>query len=408
MLSSLNFGFNMAYSLPGAQGLSDEYEAAFPHIRKALSYFTTGSLASAIIGPVITCVAMRFVGRRILTFVFAILSTIFWLIFLAVSGAHIWLAIALRCILGAITGAGSCLNPVYMVELSLVNSTGFFGSLNQVGISAGFVLCYTCAPALQWRGLAILAAAINFLLVLLVWLVPESPALSEEKLSVPELKPNLLTATWLFWLFACVMAMVFQQTSGINAIIMNLTFLFTRKSGQSDMDANLASALASVAQVISGIIGSFLIERWGNRLIWVLSLALITLTDLAYAVILSRLGDSAPMWLCLVIIFLFLFGYGLGVGPIPWFLVPQTFPPSSVAVPMAVVSCTNWVLAFLIVQFRDEVIFDKDSHVNWPVFLVFGLASFVGTIFGFFFVKGREWVPQPPWPAPWGGELTST
>jgi MFS family permease len=292
-----------------------------------------------------------------------------------------------------------------MVESSESESKGFFGSLNQVGISAGFVLCYTCKPALEWRGLAAFAAVINFLLVLLVWLVPESPAMLEERPTIAEIRDRLLTVNWLFWLFADVMVMVFQQTSGINAIIMNLTFLFTQNQKRLDMDANLASALASVAQVISGIIGSFLIERWKNRRIWILSLSLITITDIVYAIILRQFKEEAPMWLCLVIIFLFLFGYGLGVGPIPWFLVPEMFPGALVPIAMAVVSCVNWILAFLLVQFRDKIIFDEQWKVNWPVFLVFGLASFVGTIFGFYFVRDPPLPPRDPQRSSWADEL---
>jgi MFS family permease len=404
MLSSLNYGFSMAYSLPGTDCLKQDYKMRHPGLKDqpvALDYFSTGFLASAIIGPVITCLALRFVGRRILTFILALLSTLFWLIFVAVQFHPFQLAITLRCILGVIVGAGSCLNPLYMVGLSQ-ESTGFFGSLNQIGISAGFVFCYTCSPALGCQGLAGLAAGINFLLVLLVWLIPESPGISEEKPGILDIKNDLLSANWLFWLFVCVMVMVFQQMSGINMIIMNLTSLFTRQTADTDIDENVASALASVAQVLSGILGSFLIDRWGRRIIWVVSLALITLTDFAYAIF-SRFTDpgSSLIWPSLVIIFLFLFGYGLGVGPIPWFLVPEIFPKTLVAVPMAVVSCVNWILAFVVVVVRGHVMKGGTRQLPWPALVAFGATSFVGTIFGFFFAKNSKPPREELYPDVW-------
>jgi hypothetical protein len=57
------------------------------------------------------------------------------------------------------------------------------------------------------------------------------------------------------------------------------------------------------------------------------------------------------------------------------------------------------------------MIFDERWKVNCPVFLVFGLASFVGIIFGFYFVRDP---PSPlqttgdPRRSLWTDELVST
>jgi MFS family permease len=357
------------------------------------SLFTAATSAAAIAGPLITGVLLRWVGRRPLTFVYSVCGTFFWLLFLAVKANTFTLGIVVRSLCGLLNGAISALSPLYLVEISPPESTGFFGTLNQLGISFGWVVCYTAAIPLDsdWRALAGIGAAVPALLAVLVWFIPESPALAELKDAhgPGEHASTICAKKWLWWLFVCGMLMLFQQTTGINIVLMYLTSFFGGDDSGSDFSL-LASALSSIAQVIACLFGAFLIERIGRRMMWFVSLLGIGVTDLLYAI--SRInadqsGERWPNWVVIVIIFVFIFCFGLGAGPIPWFFVPERFPTALRATGMAIIATLNWVFAFVLIEIREVV-----SHAlnQWPAFVAFAVLSFGGAVFGLFFVFNPE------------------
>jgi MFS family permease len=71
------------------------------------------------------------------------------------SDSVLWLGLLLRALCGLAIGVYSVIVPLYLVELSPPESTGFFGTLHQLGIAVGFVIC--SAWALVHVGFAALA-----------------------------------------------------------------------------------------------------------------------------------------------------------------------------------------------------------------------------------------------------------
>jgi SP family xylose:H+ symportor-like MFS transporter len=182
--------------------------------------------------------------------------------------------------------------------------------------------------------------------------------------------------------------MLFQQTTGVNIVLMYLTAFFGEDETGGDFSM-LASALSSIAQVIAGLFGAFLIERIGRRMMWFISLTGIGIADLLYAISRVRMEDKAPWpdWAIILIVFMFIFCFGLGAGPIPWFFVPERFPTTLRATGMAIIGTLNWVFAFALIIIR-EVMHDRINQ--WPVFITFALLSFGGAVFGLFFVFNPE------------------
>jgi hypothetical protein len=67
--------------------------------------------------------------------------------------------------------------PLYFVEVSPRESTGFFGTINQFGIAVGFFICSVVpATELPWNGVAAIGAIFPFIGIFRIWTVPESPA----------------------------------------------------------------------------------------------------------------------------------------------------------------------------------------------------------------------------------------
>jgi MFS family permease len=385
MLGGLNFGYTMAYGLPASTSI---HETLGNSSSKKSQWFTLSTPLAAIAGPAITGISLHWVGRRTLTIVYGVAAAAVWLLFLwEARETQFPVFIVARGLSGLVTGAFSALIPMYLVEISPPQATGFFGTLNQLGIAAGWVVCYTAAiPLGDHRALAVIGAVFPALLAILVLVFVPADAVREEvdPLMLPD-DDKLLSPRWLWWLFVCTLLMLFQQTTGINVVLMYLTQFFEGPDAQSD-DFNLfASSLSSIAQVVSCLFGAFLIAKFGRRFIWMISMVGIGVTDLWYAV------EGTHNWVGVVVTFVFLLSFGFGAGPIPWFFPAERFPGRLRPTAMAIIATMNWVFAFVIIGLRELVpSLAASGRVTTWLFSVFTLLSFAGALFGYYFVVNTQ------------------
>ena len=101
----------------------------------------------------------------------------------------------------------------------------------------------------------------------------------------------------------------------------------------------------------------------------------------------KSMEEKFPSWFPIVVIFIFLLAFGLGAGPIPWFIVSEMFPPSIRPPAASAVSVSNWTLAFIVIQVFPYM---QDAMKDFGCFMLFAVCSFVGTVFGLFYVKNPE------------------
>jgi MFS family permease len=184
--------------------------------------------------------------------------------------------------------------------------------------------------------------------------------------------------------------MFFQQCSGINAILSNLTDLFERAG--VDVSPGYASTITAVAQPISTLFAGPLIQRFGRKLIWNASFGLIVLSEILFAV--SQwpgITEKFPASLPIVFVFVNLFGFGLGAGPIPWFMASELFPDAVRSGGVAIISTACWILAFCLLQAFPPMLSAIKLH---GVMLFFAVLSTLAILFGAVFVKTPEALEQ--------------
>jgi MFS family permease len=322
----------------------------------------------------------------------------------------LWFTVVIRGLAGLSIGALSALTPLYLVELAPADATGFFGTLNQVGIAIGFVICYlaglpdgTDKPTVYWWLLIGIGLIAPFALMFLVWIVRESPVVENPPqimAEVPEFRESYLDAVppappnglfskeWRGKLIVCLLLMLFQQTTGVNIILVNLTRKFTGGSAvpaRSTTTGRWLSVGSSFTQVVTSMLGAFLIDQWGRRFIWTLSLFGIAVVLGIYAAILGSHNDTGET----ILIFLFISLFGLGCGPIPWFFGAETFPHYLAPQAMSIIASVNWLFACLVMQLQSNYVGEKfttigDSSIT---FAVLAVLSLVGAIFGYHFAE---------------------
>jgi MFS family permease len=279
---------------------------------------------------------------------------------------------------------------MYIVALVPEDVSSFFGTIHQLFVSVGFVVVNAVGTKLGWRDAAWVGAGICALLCILVWLVPEP---KPRAAVIRKTGESVCATPWRAKLILSILLMFFQQLSGINAILLNLTELF--KKANINLRKGYDSAVASCAQVIACLVAGFVIQKFGRKIIWVASFAGIALTDILYGLTQRKHGENKggifnPR-LPVVFIFLNLLAFGIGAGPIPWFIVPQMFGEAVRDTAMSITSAANWLLAFAVVLLFD-VMKKSDRMGTDGSFYLYGAVSAIGAVYGAFFVpkEGQE------------------
>ena len=114
--------------------------------------------------------------------------------------------------------------------------------------------------------------------------------------------------------------MFLQQFSGINGILANLEDILIEAG--LDLDPNYQSGISLIFLLVGNIVGSFMIDKIGQRNKWFIT------TILSFVGCFVMAINDKFRWsniLPLICIFTYNFGFGLGLSSIPWFLVFDLF-----------------------------------------------------------------------------------
>jgi MFS family permease len=355
---------------------------------------------AAIPSSIITTILLHYFDRRPTTFALAIFAIIAWVLFIAFNQTHqpYGLIIFARGLMGVSIGSFSALTPLCMVEIAPMKAIAFFGTLNQLGIAIGFVLCYSLSSTQSWLVMAAIGTVWPFVLACLIKIVPESKYAKPSRDPIDSIM-SLLKFDQVKKIGRWCLLMVFQQTTGVNVFLLKLRQLLDREADIDRFrDGNsgpaVGASLGAVAQVIACLICAALMPHINQRALWSASLAGTSVTNLVFAVIQSQ--NNEHDWLTFTVILCFLLSFGLGAGPIPWFGVPSAdtdhLPLRLRAVAMTAISCLNWTLVTIVL-----VIPIPDHNAEFRQHIVFAVASAFGALWGFFFV-----------PNPWTGPSDKT
>lgn len=175
-----------------------------------------------------------------------------------------------------------------------------------------------------------------------------------------------------------IMLMVFQQFSGINAVIFFTKGIFLSSgSGIGDTSA----IIVGVVQVIMTLTSTVLIERAGRKMLLLFSSCVMTICLAllgAYFDIKDHGKDVSDIgWLPLVSVVLFIISFSVGYGPIPWLMMGELIMPDKRSIATTLSVMVNWVCAFIVTNSFSLMIEDMGS--NWT-FWFFSIWMGIATI----------------------------
>ncbi|KAK8842723.1 glucose import [Tritrichomonas musculus] len=387
MLGPFTFGEVICYPSPAGKGIRADHD--LPEDSTQWSFYNSVSSLFAIAGPFVTTGFLKVFNnsRKKVVFVSACFGTMFWLLN-CVTKVSVWAGIVMRAFLGVVMGMYSTISPMYLVEIAPKGTSGFFGSLNQIGIVIGMVFFDFIGPSLTYMDLNYIGAAVTALQACLIWTIDESPSVAIINREIQRLKSGEYTITpkeslwqkkYTFGLCSGVLMMFLQQFCGINAILTNLKDIMD-KTGM-DIDGNYQGGIASCSQLIAVFVGALIIDKIGRKMTWMISTCMIVVFLLIFALNVRFEWSNVLPLIC---IFLYQLGFGLGMGPIPWFIIPEYFNDDVRSMATMITSASNWIFSFLVIMVWHPM---NKGMGMFGALLVFVFISIGAIIFGIFCVN---------------------
>ncbi|KOB68407.1 Facilitated trehalose transporter Tret1 [Operophtera brumata] len=383
--------------------------------------------AAAVCFPI--GLVMDAIGRKKTMLCLVLPFTVGWL--LITFGSSVGMLIAGRFITGIAGGAFCVTAPAYTSEIAQDSIRGTLGSYFQLMITIGILFAYVVGSYTTVFVFNILCTCIPIVFGIVFFFMPESPnylvvnnrndeakeALiklrgrnydvdselnilkqkAEEARNNPVAFSSAITKkTAIKALIICYSLMLFQQLSGINAVIFNTSTIFA--SAGATIAPAIATIIIGVIQVIATFTSSLVVDKLGRRILLLLSALVMCVCSTALGVFFflqdTHGKDSSIVqsigWLPLVALSLFIVAFSLGFGPIPWMMAGELCLIDIKAFVGSTAGTFNWLLSFTVTSTFNSL---NESIGAGQVFWLFAGIMLIGFVFIFFVVpetKGKS------------------
>jgi sugar porter (SP) family MFS transporter len=375
-LGGLLFGFDTVVISGAIQALTALYNLTPTMVGITVS----SALAGTVIGSATAGGPADRYGRKAALQILAILY-----IFTSVGCAVAWnwpMFLFFRALGGLAIGGSSVIGPMYIAEIAPASKRGRLVGMFQFNIVLGILVAFLSNYLIgtmgfgdvEWRWKVGIPAIPAALFMLLLFGIPQSPrwlagrgrlAEAEEVLRrigepnpAGELKDitdsigaeraaqgtPLFTSRFRLPIFLAISIGVFNQFSGINAILYYLNPIFER-AGFSKVSGDLQSVAIGATNLLFTIIAMSVIDRLGRKKLLLTGAAGtgICLAGVA-AIFATKQHEEMLLWLLVAFIAFFAFSQGAVI----WVYLSEVFPNVVRAKGQSLGSFTHWIMNFAI------------------------------------------------------------
>jgi sugar porter (SP) family MFS transporter len=369
-LGGLLFGFDTAVIAGTTRGLTEAFGLTPSSLGLTVSIALWGTIVGAATAGLVGDRWGRRAGLRLMGLLYLVSS-------LGCAFAWSWTSLVVFRFVGGLgIGGSSVLAPMYIAEISPARERGRLVGSFQISIVTGILIAYFSnylvalnqLGALDWRwkfGIPALPAALFLALLVRVlqsprWLVKRGR--TDEARRVLELvgaanperelqeiigsmaqervQDRLFTWRYRFPIFLAVSIGMFNQFSGINAILYYLNDIFAR-AGFSGISGDLQAVAIGATNLVFTLIAMSVIDRLGRKtLLLVGSVGTALCLAGVSLVFFTARHEAALLWLLIGFIAFFAFSQGAVI----WVYLSEVFPTQVRAKGQSLGSFTHWFM----------------------------------------------------------------
>jgi MFS transporter, SP family, arabinose:H+ symporter len=375
-LGGLLFGFDTAV----IAGTTSDLSSTFHLSAASLGFTVASALYGTIIGAMLAGIPGDRYGRRDSLRLMAVLYLVSSL---GCALAWNWSSLVLFRFIGGLgIGGSSVLGPMYIAEIAPAKWRGRLVGFFQFNVVFGILLAYFSNylvglaqfGTMEWRwklGVAAFPAALFFVML---FAIPRSPRWLVKKGRVDEARSvmiqsgdedydqelqaivhsidaehghenePLFSKKYRIPIFLAVSIAMFNQLSGINAILYYLNDIFAR-AGFSKVSGDLQAVAIGATNLLFTMLAMSIIDRVGRKKLLLIGSVgtAICLAGVAY-IFLAHQYDRFLVWLLIGYIAFFAFSQGAVI----WVFISEVFPNRVRAKGQSLGSFSHWVMNALI------------------------------------------------------------
>ncbi|KGN56999.1 sugar transport protein 13 [Cucumis sativus] len=398
-----------------------------------LQLFTSSLYLAALTATFFASYTTRALGRKqtmLIAGIFFIVGTI-----LNASAVSLLMLILGRISLGCGVGFANQAVPLFLSEIAPTRIRGALNILFQFDVTIGILLANLINYGTSkieggwgWRVSLALAGVPAFLLTLGAILVDDTPnslierghlekgkAVLKKIRGTENVEPeyleileasriaqevkhpfkNLLMRQNRPPLVIAIMLQIFQQLTGINAIMFYAPVLFNTVGFGNDA-ALYSSVITGAVNVLSTLVSIYSVDKIGRRMLLLEAGVQMFVSQTIIAVLLGlKLQDSAndmSRGMAIVVVLMvcsFVSSFAWSWGPLGWLIPSETFPLETRSAGQSVTVCVNMVFTFVIAQSFLSML----CHMKFGIFLFFSGWVLVMSLFVLFLLPETKGVP---------------
>lgn len=196
-------------------------------------------------------------------------------------------------------------------------------------------------------------------------------------------------------LVIAVALQIFQQCTGINAIMFYAPVLFDTLGFGSNA-ALYSAVITGAVNVLSTVVSIYVVDKLGRRILLLEAGVQMFLAQIIIAIVLGikvtdgsdNLGSGFAI-LVVIMICTFVSAFAWSWGPLGWLIPSETFPLETRSAGQSVTVCVNLLFTFVIAQAFLSML----CHFKYGIFLFFSGWVLVMSIFVVFLVPETKNVP---------------
>ncbi|XP_057717918.1 sugar transporter ERD6-like 7 [Arachis stenosperma] len=403
---SYEFGTCAGYSSPTQDAIRTDLGLSLAEYSLFGSILTFGAMIGAITaGPIADLIGRK--GAMRVSSAFCVAG---WLVIFFSEGP-IPLDIG-RLATGYGMGSFSYVVPVFIAEIAPKELRGALTALNQFMICGAVSVSFVIGNVLSWRTLALIGLIPTGVLLLGLFIIPESPRwlakrgrgkefeaalqtlrgkdadISQEADEIQDYitsleqlpKPKLLELFQTRYLRSVTIGiglMVCQQFGGINGICFYLSSIFEL----AGFSAFAGTVIYACLQIVITGLGAALIDKAGRKPLLLISgtglVAGCIFTAAAFYLKVHEVGLGAVPALALIGILVYIGSFSLGMGAVPWVVMSEIFPINIKGLAGSVATLVNWFGAWLCSYTFNFLM----SWSSYGTFIVYAAINAVAIVF---------------------------